>query len=115
MKEPMLILTRTFDLLEWLLPKAERFPKVYRYSVTRRLMDAALDFQEQLFSARKLRGTARYEQLLECDATLDRLRLYLRLVHHWHWLDDGQYEYVSRIVVEIGRMLGGWLKHDHQG
>lgn len=108
----MVILTRTFDLLEWLLPKVERFPKLYRYSVTRRLMDAALDFQERLFSARKLRGAARYEQLLECDALLDRLRLYLRLIHHWRWINDGQYEHVSLIVAEIGRMLGGWLKQD---
>jgi hypothetical protein len=46
MSEEMVILTRTFDLLDWLLPKSERFPKVYRSTVTQRLMDAALDFQE---------------------------------------------------------------------
>lgn len=75
-------------------------------------MNAALDFQEQLFSARKLRGAARHRQLLECDASLDRLRLYLRLAHHWRWINDGQYEHVSLMVAEIGRMLGGWLKQD---
>lgn len=110
----MIILSRTFDLLEWLLPKVERFPRLYRYSVNRRLMDAALDFQEQLYSARKLRGAARQKQLLECDATLDRLRLYLRLIHHWQWISDGQYEHISLKVSEIGRMLGGWLKHHNQ-
>ncbi|MCP4934078.1 MAG: diversity-generating retroelement protein Avd [bacterium] len=110
MKEQMVILTRTFDLLEWLLPKIERFPKLYRYSVTRRLMDAALDFQEELFRARKLRGSSRHKRLLECDANLDLIRLYLRLAHQWQWLSDGQYEHVSKQVTEIGRLLGGWLK-----
>jgi len=83
---------------------------MYRYSISRRLSDAALNFQEQLFHARKLRGAARRERLLECDASLDLVRLYLRLAHHWRWLNDGQYEHVSRQVAELGRMLGGWLK-----
>ena len=48
MADDMIILTRTFDLLAWLLPKTEKFPKVYRYTVTQRTMDAALDFQEAL-------------------------------------------------------------------
>lgn len=46
----------------------------------------------------------------EADAALDRLRLYLRLAHHWHWLNDGQYAHVSAQVAEIGRLLGGWIK-----
>lgn len=105
-----MLLTRTHDLLEWLLPKTEKFPKAYRYSLTRRLTDAALDFQEKLFLARKRRGTAARELLLECDAHLETVRLYLRLAHRWRWLTEGQYEHVSRLVAEIGRLLGGWLK-----
>ena len=51
MAREMIILTRTFDLLEWLLPKSERFPRSYRATVTQRMLDAALDFQEALFDA----------------------------------------------------------------
>ena len=106
----MVILTRTFDLLAWLLPKSERFPKVYRHTVTRRLMDAALDFQEALFDAQSRRGEARREGLRAADAHLDKLRLYLRLVHRWGWLNDGQYRHVSAMVAEVGRLLGGWMQ-----
>ena len=106
----MVIMTRTFDLLNWLLPKVERFPRLYRYTLTQRLMNAALDFQEELFAAQNQRGQERFLCLKNCDMYLNRLRLYLRLVHHWHWLNDGQYEHVSGIVAEIGRLLGGWLK-----
>ena len=38
----MIILTRTFDLLTWLLPKAEKFPRVYHHTVIQRMMNAAL-------------------------------------------------------------------------
>ncbi len=110
MAEEMIILTRTFDLLTWLLPKSERFPKIYRYTVTQRMMDAALDFQEALFDAQSQGGTTRKKHLRAADAHLNKLRLYLRLAHHWGWFNDGQYRHVSLMVAEVGRLLGGWLQ-----
>jgi len=110
MAEEMVILTRTFDLLAWLLPKAESLPRVYRRTVVQRLMDAALDFQEALFDAQSQGGTTRQKHLREADAALNKLRLYLRLAHHWRWLTDGQYQHVSGMVAELGRLLGGWMK-----
>lgn len=106
----MVIFTRTFDLLDWLLPKAERFPKVYRSTVTQRLMGAALDFQEALFDAQAYGDKIRLRHLRRADAHLNKVRLYLRLVFHWRWLSPGQYEHTSRMVAEIGRLLGGWIK-----
>jgi hypothetical protein len=110
MSEDLLVLTRTYDLLAWLLPKGERFPRAYRHTVTKRLLDAALDVQEGLFEAQARRGRARLEQLQGVDAALNRVRLYLRLAHDWRWLSDGQHEHASRMVAEIGRLLGGWLR-----
>ncbi len=110
MPDEMILFTRTFDLLNWLLPKTERFPRIYRYTVSQRLSNAALDFQEFLLIAKTKRGTLRHAALVDADVALNRVRLYLRLAHHWHWLSDGQYHHVSSMVKELGRLLGGWLK-----
>ena len=110
MAEEFVLLTRLFDLLAWLLPKAERFPRPYRQTVTLRLMNAALDCQEAVFTAQSVRGDRRLSALREADAALNRLRLYLRLAHRWRWLTDGQYGHISAQVVEIGKLLGGWIK-----
>ena len=110
MADDMIILTRTYDLLDWLVPKAERFPKLYRSTVTPRMMGAALDFQKALFDAQSQSGSTRHKHLRQADAALNKLRLYLRLAHHWKWLNDGQYRHVSTIVAELGRLLGGWMK-----
>jgi hypothetical protein len=114
MAEEMIVFTRCYDLLAWLMPKAEQFPRAFRFSVTHRPMDAALDLQEALFEAQSQREGARLAALRSADAALGRLRLYLRLAHHWRWLNAGQFEHVSRIVAEIGRLLGGWLKQAAQ-
>lgn len=110
MSSEMVIFTRTYDLLQWLLPKSERFPRVYRSTVTQRLMDAALDLQEALLEAHVYRDKIRLRHLRQADAHLSKVRLYLRLAHDWQWLSPGQYEHVSRMVAEIGRLLGGWIR-----
>lgn len=110
MTEHLIILTRCSELLNWLLPKAERFPRVYRNTLTQRLMDAALDFMEQITEAMFQGGSTRERHLRQADAALLRLRLYLKLAYRWQWLNDGQYQHVSRQVRELGRLLGSWRK-----
>lgn len=105
-----MLLTRLFDLLAWLVPRTESFPKPFRHTVTHRLVCAALDCQEAVFAAQTLRGANRQAALARADAALNALRLYLRLAHQWHWLADSQYAHVSRLVAEVGRLLGGWLR-----
>jgi hypothetical protein len=70
---------------------------------------------EQLLDAQARRGAPRRERLAQADATLNKLRLYLRLAHTWRWLSDGQYEHVSRLIAEAGRLLGGWIKQTAAG
>ena len=46
MAEEMIIFTRTYDFISWLLPLAEKFPRSQRFVVTQRLQSSALNFQE---------------------------------------------------------------------
>jgi hypothetical protein len=106
----MPIFTRTFDLLSWLLPVTNNFPRAHRFTVTSRLLNAAFDLRERLEAANLRRGRERQEQLLLADEALARLRLYLRLAARWGWLKAGQYEHAAGMVAEVGRLLGGWQK-----
>ena len=107
---PMVIFTRTYDFLSWIIPCTQNFPRSQRFVVTKRLQDAALDFQERIIEANRLWGRARLARLHEADAELDKVRLYLRLVVRWEWMSESQYRHVSGMVKEIGKMLGGWIK-----
>ncbi|MCA9938981.1 MAG: four helix bundle protein [Anaerolineales bacterium] len=66
--------------------------------------------RERLEEANLHKGAARRERLLLADESLARVRLYLRLAARMGWLSPGQYRHVAEMEVEIGRMLGGWLK-----
>lgn len=109
-KEEMPIFVRTFDLLTWLLPITNHFPRAHRFSFTQRLLDAAFDLRERLEEANLRRGSARLERLALADEALSRLRVYVRLAARWNWLTSGQYQHAAKMVEEIGRLLGGWRK-----
>jgi hypothetical protein len=113
MKE-MPLFTRAFDFLSWVVPRTMAFPRSQRFVVTRRLQDAALDFYERIVEANGCHGQARLERLRQADVALDKVRLYLRLSARWEWLSAGQYEHVSQMVAELGRLLGGWIRQTGQ-
>jgi hypothetical protein len=107
------IFAKTYDFLVWLIPQTLKFPKSQRFVLARRLHDSALTFHELLIRARKVRPNR--PTLLEADVELEKVRLHLRLAHELKLVNTGQYEHASRAVVEIGRLLGGWLKRDPDG
>lgn len=110
MADEMIIFTRTYDFLTWLLPVCEKFPRSQRFVVTQRLQSASLNFQELIIEANNQRGSLRAEKLRAADAELRKVRLYLRMCEKWEWIHEGQYQHVSNMINDIGKLLGGWLK-----
>ena len=110
MAEQMVIFTRAYDFLSWLLPIAESFPRSQRFVITARLQSAVLNFQENIIEANSRHGKQRIERLKDADAELLKIRLYLRLCEKWGWIRTAQYRHASEMVAELGRLLGGWIK-----
>jgi len=106
------IYSRTYDLLRWLLQATSHFPRSQRFVLAKRVQDAAFDLQEALLEAGLSSGQERREGLKKADMHLAKLRYYLRLSHDMEWLSLGQYEHVARMVDEVGRLLGGWLRKE---
>ncbi len=102
------IFSRTYDLLKWLLPVTVKFPRQHRFVLAAAVQQTALRLQEQLIEASFANQPK--PVLRRVDITLTQLRTYLRLCHDLGLLKTGQYEHVSRMVTEIGRLLGGWMK-----
>lgn len=102
------IFAKTYDFILWLLAHTEKFPKSERFRLARRIEDSAFIFYETLLQATRTHSAQRV--LLDADLELDRLRLYIRLSHGRGLLLDNQYRYAAEQLVEIGKLLGGWLK-----
>lgn len=102
------IFSKSYDFLLWLTRHSGHFPKSERFRMARRLEDSAFDFYGLLIKA--TRSSRKRAVLLEADLKLDQLRLYLRISHDLELTAQNQYQYAAEKLVEIGNLLGGWLR-----
>ena len=102
------IFAKTYDFILWLLNHTEKFPKSERFRMGRRLEDSAFTFYELLIQAS--RSQHKRSVLLNADLELDKLRLYVRLSQARDLSTLKQYQFASSSLVEIGKLLGGWIK-----
>jgi len=102
------IFSRTYDLVAWLIPLTIRFPRSQRFVMAATLQRESIRFQELIIEAAHQRS--RTDLLSSADAELDKVRTHLRMSLEMGLIQPGQYEHAARLLTEIGRLLGGWMK-----
>ena len=104
------IFVRTHDFACWLLARTIKFPKSQRFVMAKRVEETVLDFQERLIRAARADNRAQGKELREADVLLEILRRHIRTCVELKLFTVRQYEYAAGQMVEIGRLLGGWIK-----
>ncbi|HNT24732.1 MAG TPA: diversity-generating retroelement protein Avd [Anaerolineales bacterium] len=102
--------TKTYDLLLWLIPQVQKFPRAHRFGLAERIQRLAMEFQDALVLAGKSKGSERRQALGRADVQLEQLRIWVRLARDFQLLTLRQYEHAARLLSEVGRLLGAWLK-----
>jgi hypothetical protein len=97
-------------MLLWLIPTVQKFPRTHRFALTERIQRLALNFQDQLTIAGKRNGPTRKAALEQADVHLAQLRFWLRFSRDLNLITLPQYEHAARLLTEVGRLLGAWLK-----
>ena len=101
------IFVKTYDFLLWLLPLTMQFPKNQRFLLAEKISQLAMDFYDLILEG-ALTQTKEIGFFSKADLRLNKIRLYLRLSFDLHCLSMSQYEFASKSLDEIGRLLGGW-------
>jgi len=102
------IFARTYDFIMWLIPLTIKFPRSQRFVMAATLQAEAIQFQKLLIEAAHKKE--KQDLLLSADAELDKVRTHLRMSMEMGLLQSGQYEHAARMMTEIGKLLGGWMK-----
>jgi hypothetical protein len=106
--QEFLAIKRGYDFSKWLLQHTGKFPKSYRFSVAAKLENLILDFIE-LTTVANMRKQ-KLPLLEQADEKLAKLRLLFRLSYEMRFINLKSYEYGSKQMNELGRLLGGWIK-----
>ncbi len=109
-KEPEtpVVVTQAYDLALWLLPKVEKLPRSYRFTLGLRMTDTVLDLLSLLVKA--CYEKSKTATLQTASNKVNLLRYLLRLSKDLkHFPEEGYFHVMSKLD-EIGRMIGGWLR-----
>jgi len=97
-----------FDMMEYAYLALAQYPKSEKYALgtdIKRCMDTIL---ELVITAQK--KYYKKTTLQSLDIEIMKLRAYIRLSQRLKFLSLKKYEVWSKLVVEIGKMLGGWIR-----
>lgn len=100
------------DFVSWLLGKTELFAQKYRYTLTARLLNLALDIQEKIIRARFLPGSEKLAILESLHIDMEIMASFFRHCHHHRLFSAEAYEYASKKLVEATKMVAGWKKYE---
>ena len=102
------VVSRMREVLTWILERVGAFPRSQRFLLGQRIGDLAMDVLERLLEAAYSRE--KEASLRRANLELEKLRHLLRSACELKCLSLRQYEYASRNVDEVGRMIGGWIR-----
>lgn len=91
-----------------------KFPKPHRYTLGQRLDNLTIELFELLSSANGRKLSDKIVLLERASVKTDTLKLLLRLAKDTQALKNNAYIDLETDLSEIGKMLGGWLKHTKQ-
>lgn len=97
------------DLAAWLVPHVGRWPKWLRPTLGQAALESTLSILSGCTSAYGAAKQHKLAHLENASASLDAVRMLMKLSVTLQLSSHGQYEHVSRLIGEIGRQLGGWM------
>jgi hypothetical protein len=107
-KEDYPIFVKWLAATDWILDTVEKYPKSVRFTITSRIANLTLDVMEGIIEAIY---TKRRSHILErLNLYIEKLRIMFRISYRRRYISQGQYEYVSEMLDETGKMVGGWRK-----
>jgi hypothetical protein len=103
--EQLPILQHAYDLIKWYIPILNRLPRNHKFNLGDRLITHLYGFLENPILARYERQ--KLPRLEGLNSNLEIIRYQTRLIFDFNLMDSSRYEYVSKLINDIGTELGG--------
>lgn len=96
------------DFADWLFPIVDKFPRSEKFALCTQIKNSVYTITRYIIQAQKSRN--KLQHLFAVDVELDMLRWLIRHSHKRRYLSTKKYEYASKLLTEIGKILGGTIK-----
>ena len=105
----MLIYKKTELTLNRIYPTLKNYPKAEKYVLCAEIKKEFLALLKYIMMANKVKSKRKtYQQ--EADGHLQVCKILMKLSYDRKYISAGFYKEISNNLVEIGKMLSGWIK-----
>jgi hypothetical protein len=112
MAENMKVYQKWEDMAKYLYIALQSYPKSEKFTIAADTRNALMLLGRYIYRANNVSKQERRKALEQADLALVDLRLLIRMGMVLEFMPMKKYEIASAQVVEIGKMLGGWLKNE---
>ena len=101
------IVTKMYDLVKYLIPIINRFPRDFKFTLGDRISNLVLDLLERYVEAyySSYRQT-KINLLIKNNLKLERLRFLIRLAHDYWLFSNQRFGHICSKTDEVGKMNG---------
>lgn len=96
------------NLMIWLIPLLDNFPRNRRFTLGERLESRLLEILELLVEAAFVKN--KRELLKRANSRLAVVRHLWRMAYELRTIPVNRYEYGAKLLDDLGKQVGGWLK-----
>lgn len=108
MIDQLIIFQKIYDLLVYMYPAVNKFPKSQRLVLSQHILNTLLKILKLTIIANSKKDRRREQDLISVH--LDIFRILIRLARDINFLSVRKYEHIMRQINEIGKLLTGWKK-----
>ena len=109
-KSPVIIV-KLIDLFVDAHSRIEKFPKRNQYTIGKRIEDTLLEIISLTLLARAKTGKSELLILEKIDTHLREIMVLLRIAEKMKILKTSGYTTLSERIIELGKILGGWIRN----
>lgn len=106
--EELKIQQKAFEMMQYGYQALSQFPKSEKFALVVDIKRCMHMILERIIEANK--KYYKKTTLQELDVEITKLKAYIRLSYNLKFLPIKKYEIWSAQAVEMGRMVGGWIK-----
>ncbi|MEM1369008.1 MAG: diversity-generating retroelement protein Avd [Cyanobacteria bacterium P01_H01_bin.15] len=107
--EELPIIQKTYDLIQWYVPIANRLPRSHKFTLGDRICNGLYDLFEGLIEARYAKQ--KLTLLSPLNQRLDILRYQSRMLLDFNLISLQRYDFACQQLDTIGTELGGWIRN----
>ena len=109
--EQLKLIPKLQEYIQYMLEIILKLPRIEKFNLGNEYKNSMYQMLEDTLYISKIQEKERLNYLNRIDAKLNCQRIYLRIMYKNKWIDDKKFQISISKVAEIGRIVGGLIKH----